>query len=105
MTGAWSFVCQFSSTDELCARLNQIAWEWRLGDSHWYGDYVAASPFSGVRIRIVDFPKRAEGGWLYDSDLRLGKECTTPLAEIDRAYRAVLAQLPARDVREIEPFD
>jgi hypothetical protein len=57
MTGAYSFVCAYSSTDTLCARLNQIAWQWSVGDSHWYGDYVATAPSPGVRIRIVDFPK------------------------------------------------
>jgi hypothetical protein len=28
-----------------------------------------------------------------------------PMAEIDAAYRNVLAQLPARDIKEIESFD
>jgi hypothetical protein len=105
MTGAYSFVCECSSTDALCARLNQVAWQWRVGDSHWYGDYVAAVPFPGVRIRIVDFPKRVGDRWRYESDIRLGKDCKTPMAEIDAAYRKVLAQLPAHDIQEIEGFD
>jgi hypothetical protein len=63
MTGAYSFICDFSSTDTLCARLNQVAWQWHLGDSYWYGDYVAARPFPGVRIRIVDFPERMDIGY------------------------------------------
>jgi len=105
MTGAYSFICSYSSTDALCARLNQVAWKWRLGDSHWYGDYVAAVPFPGVRIRIVDFPGRTDSGYIYESDIRIGKECTTSMEEIDAAYRNILAQLPAHDVREIEWFD
>jgi hypothetical protein len=105
MTGAYSFICQYSSTDALCARLNQLGWKWALGDSHWYGDYVASRPFPGVRIRIVDFPGRREGGFCYDSDIRIGKECATPMEEIDAAYREMLARLPARDVREIDWFD
>jgi hypothetical protein len=105
MTGAYSFICDYSSTEALCARLNQVAWHWQMGDSHWYGDYVAARPFPGVRIRIVDFPKHMETGYQYDSDIRIGKECTTPVTEIDGAYRNVLAQLPAHDVHEIETFD
>ena len=56
MTGAYSFICDYSSTDALCARLNQVAWQWHVGDSYWYGDYLATRPFPGVRIRIVDFP-------------------------------------------------
>ena len=105
MTGAYSFICSYSSTDALCARLNQIAWQWRVGDSYWYGDYLAAVPFPGVRIRIVDFPRHTETGYQYDSDIRIGKECTTPMAEIDAAYRNVLAQIPAHDIKEIEWFD
>src|SRR6478672_6481434 len=102
MTGAYSFICSYSSTDALCARLNQVAWKWRLGDSHWYGDYVATVPFPCVRIRIVDFPKHTETEYQYNSDIRVGKECTTPMEEIDAAYRNVLAQIPAHDIKEIE---
>jgi hypothetical protein len=105
MTGAYSFICQYSSTETLCARLRQIAWHWRLGDSHYYGDYVVSVPFPGVRIRIVDFPERTDKGWRYESDIRITKDCKTPIAEIDAAYRNVLAQLPADDIKEIEWFD
>lgn len=105
MTGAYSFICQYSSTDALCARLNQVGWWWQVGDSYWYGDYVVARPFTGVRIRIVDFPTKTETGYLYDSDVRLNKDCTTPMSEIDVAYRNILQQLPAHDIKEIEPFD
>jgi hypothetical protein len=58
-----------------------------------------------VRIRIVDFPASTETGYRYESDIRIGKECTTPMVEIDAAYRNVLAKLPAHDVQEIEWFD
>ncbi len=105
MTGAYSFICQYSSTSRLCERLNQLGWEWRLGDSHWYGDYVAAAPFPGVRIRIVDFPDRTEDGWRYESDIRIHKECTTPMTTIDQAYRQMLSQIPAHEIKEIESFD
>ena len=105
MADAYSFVCQYSSTDRLCARLNELGWEWQMGDSYWYGDYVAATPFPGVRIRIVDFPKKVENGWLYDSDIRIRKECDTPMSKIDEAYRRILTELPATNIQEIESFD
>ena len=105
MTGAYSFICAYSSTEDLCARLNQLSWRWTVGDSHWYGDYLAAWPFRGVRIRIVDFPGRTQDGYIYESDVRLDKGCSTPMTEIDAAYRSLLAQVPAHDVREIEWFD
>jgi hypothetical protein len=40
---------------------------------------VASRPFLGVRIRIVDFPGRMESGYIYESDIRIGKECTMPM--------------------------
>ena len=105
MTGAYSFICNYGSTDQLAARLNQLGgWEWRVGDSYWYGDYIACAPFPGVRIRIVDFPGRAGDEYKYDADVRL-RESTTPMIVIDEAFKMVLAQIPAHDVQEIEPFD
>jgi len=62
-------------------------------------------PFPGIRIRIVDFPANTETGYRHESDIRIGKECTTPMKEIDAAYRNVLAQLPAHDIQEIQSFD
>ena len=105
MTGAYSFICNYGSTDQLAARLNQLGgWEWRVGDSYWYGDYVACAPFPGVRIRIIDFPERVGDEYKYDADVRL-RESTTPMIVIDEAFKMVLAQIPAHDVQEIEPFD
>ena len=105
MTGAYSFNCEYSSTDMLCSRLNQLAWKWHVGDSYWYGDYLSTLPFPGVRIRIVDFPGRRENEYVYESDIRITAECTTPMTEIDAAYRNVLAQVPAHDIKEIDWFD
>jgi hypothetical protein len=106
MTGAYAFVCDARSTDELAKKLNALGgWTWRVGDSYWYGDYVACVPFPGVRIRIIDFPKLAEGDYRYESDIRIRGECTTPMEVIDEAYRKVLAQLGAHHVEEIESFD
>jgi hypothetical protein len=105
MTGAYSFICGYSSTDRLCERLNQVGWHWQLDNSHWNRDYVVTRPLPGVRIRIVDIPVRTETGFQYESDIHVGNDCTTPMAEIDTAYRNVLAQIPAHAVREIEWFD
>ncbi len=106
MTGAYSFICKESSTDALCARLNALGgWEWWLGDSYWYGDYVASKPFEGVRIRIVDYPTRINDEYKYDADVRIRGECHTQMTAIDEAFRKVLAQIGAHDVEEIEPFD
>ena len=105
MAGAYSFVCKESSTDELCARLNaEGGWQWHVGDSYWYGDYVACGML-GARVRIVDFPVEAEGGYRYDADVRIRDTCTTPMEAIDEAFRTALARIGAHSVKEIEWFD
>ena len=86
-------------------RLNALGgWQWRVGDSYWYGDYVACAPFEGVRIRIIDFPNHVSDGYRYDADVRF-RDSKTPLTVVDEAFRIVLAQIGARDVEEIESFD
>jgi hypothetical protein len=55
MTGAYAFVCAYGDTHALFARLNAMGdWGWRIGDSHWYGDYLACTPFDGVQIPAHD---------------------------------------------------
>lgn len=106
MTGAYEFICQYTSTDALLARLNQLGgWAWSMGDSYWYGDYVACRPFAGVRIRICDFPAQVDDGYKYQADTRLSPECKTQMTVIDDAFRKLLAQIPAHGIQEIEGFD
>ncbi len=106
MTGAYEFVCEKRSTDELFARLQELGpWKWRIGDSYWYGDYLACAPFPGVRIGICDLPAFADDGFRYKADVRQSADCRTPMETIDEAFRRVLAQVPAHGVNEIEWFD
>jgi hypothetical protein len=92
--------------DALRLRLNSSgAGEWAEGDSAWYGDYLGCELFEGVRLRIHDFAERAAGGRKFNADVRLDARCRVTKAEIDTAFRAMLAKVPARDIREIEPYD
>jgi hypothetical protein len=106
MTGAYEFICKESSTDELCASLNALrGWQWSMGDSYWYGDYVRCKPFPGVKIRIIDFPKQVQHEYMYEADVRLSAECMMPMEAIDEMFRKVLVQVGAHDIKEIESFD
>ena len=106
MTGAYEFICQERSTAELLSRLNGLGgWTWRLGDSHWYGDYVACVPFAGVRLRICDFPVPVENEYRYRADVKRSGGCSTPMDAVDAAFRKVLDEIGAHHVREIEWFD
>jgi hypothetical protein len=103
---AYEFLCKEGSTERLCARLNALGgWNWAVGDSHWYGDYVRCVPYEGVRIRIVDFPKRINDEYKYDADVRLNDGCSKSMKEIDQAFRHVLEQIGAHGVKEIASFD
>jgi hypothetical protein len=103
---AYEFICKESSTEQLCARLNSLGgWKWGVGDSHWYGDYVRCTPFDGVRIRIVDFPKQVNDEYKYDADVRLNDGCKRSMKEIDQGFRTALERIGAHSVREIETFD
>jgi len=102
---AYEFVCDMT-LDELRVRLNSSGGcEWAEGDSAWYGDYLGCELFEGVRLRIHDFAVRAEGGREFNADVRLDARCRVTKAEIDAAFREMLARIPARGVREIEPYD
>jgi hypothetical protein len=106
MTGAYQFVCVCASTEILWTRLNALGeWQWSIGDSHWYGDYVACQPFAGVRIRICDFPEQVESEYRYRADVRRASDCKTATAVIDAEFRKVLSAIGAHDIREIEWFD
>ena len=106
MTGAYEFSCAERSTADLLLRLNALGgWNWRLGDSHWYGDYAACVPFPGVRIRICDFPRTTENGYRYRADIRTSADSATAMATVDAAFRRLLGEIAAHDIREIEWFD
>jgi hypothetical protein len=106
MTGAYEFICVYSSTDELRARLNALGvWNWEMGDSHWYGDYLACRPFVGVRIRICDFPERTENGYRFQADVRQSADSQTPMETVDQTFRRMLAEIGAHGIREIEWFN
>jgi hypothetical protein len=102
---AYEFVCDMT-LDELRVRLNSSGGrEWAEGDSAWYGDYLGCELFEGVRLRVHDFAERAEGGRKFNADVRLDARCSVTKAEIDAAFREMLAKVEARGVREIEPYD
>src|ERR1700675_1474086 len=101
----WSLrICLPGSIDSRIALAAEWAGgaEWRMGDSHWYGDYVACVPFAGMHIRICDFPERVGDEYRYRADVRVTAECSTPMEAVDAAFRKVLAEIAAHGVREIE---
>ena len=66
---------------------------------------AAQGPLSKVRTEVI-LPQSAVIPERRGPGIRLrSPQCTTPMSVIDQAYRKLLAQIPAEDVKEIEPFD
>jgi hypothetical protein len=87
-------------------------WSWDLRESAWYGDYLAAYPADGCRIRIHEYPFEGEAGTFIGLrergfsillDIKAGAAVTE--ADIDAAFRAMLDRIGATGLMSIEPYD
>jgi hypothetical protein len=117
----WAYV--FTCTrpiEEILAAFNAAGpWQWQMRDSAWYGDYLAARPGEGVRLRVHEFPSSGSeeagvyvgpgtvGGVTYDQGLTalLEVESQASRADIDCTFRGLLDSIGAANVKEIEPYD
>jgi hypothetical protein len=77
------------------------AWQWKLGDSDVYGDYLKCQPKEHARIRVYDARRfwmwRAgdpEGFW---AELSCGPG---DRAEIDRGFLDLLRRVEASDISQ-----
>jgi hypothetical protein len=85
-------------------------WEWSLGDSHWYGDYLCCAPFSDVRIRIHEWGYKPGEARRYSSLMQIlhrpsVSRSGASRATIDPVFFELLGRLPAQSVVEIEWYD
>lgn len=85
-------------------------WEWGLGDSHWYGDYLSCVPFSDVKIRIHDWGGKPGTARRYTSLMQIIQHpritCSgISRAAIDAVFFDLLGRLPAQNLVEIEWYD
>jgi hypothetical protein len=112
MDWAYDFVCEQPIEAMLVAFNAAGPWQWQLRDSAVYGDYLNCRPFEHVRLRVHEYPSAGaygvftglrNEGFSALIEMREGNSATR--AEIDDVFRALLHQVGAADLVEIEPYD
>ncbi len=100
---AYAFTCD-QPLESILAVFNQAgSWKWECRESHSYGDYLNTRPIDGVRVRI--HIQESPPGSKYSGLLQIEPDSTAERQEIDDTFRALLVQIDARDLAEIEPYD
>ena len=105
---AYDFDCDQSIEAILAAFNSAGPWQWGLGDSTTYGDYLNCRPKEHVRVRIHEYPqmlfigKRDKG---FSALLEIRPESTATWFEIDGVFRRLLQEIEATNITEIEPYD
>ena len=99
---AWGydFACG-TSIDAILAAFNSAGtWQWRLGDSDIYGDYVKCRPNEHAKIRVYDARQfhswragDAEGFW---AELSCAPD---DRPEIDQTFLDLLRRIKAKNIR------
>jgi hypothetical protein len=98
---AYKFECE-ASIEEMLRVFNELGpWTWQVRDSSWYGDYVNSRPTDDLRVRIHRPPDEETHSGL----LELETDDPNEKQVIDDIFRGLLAQIGARDITEIEPYD
>jgi hypothetical protein len=86
-------------------------WQWRLNDSHFYGDYLNCRPQEHVRLRVHEYPGngmfqfsglRSSG---FKALLEIEAASAATQSEIDAVFRRLLQAINAANVTETEPYD
>ena len=97
----YDFDCSAPLEGMLAAFNSAGAWQWRVGDSDMYGDYLKCQPKEDAKIKVYDARKfwtwqagDPEGFW---AELSCGPG---DRAEIDRSFLELLRGTSARDISQ-----
>lgn len=106
---AYDFTCDQPMEAMLAAFNAAGPWQWGLGDSATYGDYLGCRPMGGVRVRVHEYPQMLfrsgypkEG---FTALLEIRPESKATQSEIDDVFRRLLQTVNATNIREIDPYD
>jgi hypothetical protein len=84
-------------------------WQWGLGDSATYGDYLNCRPMEHVRVRIHEYPQMLFVIGLHDKGftalLEIRRDSMATQSEIDNVFRRLLHAINATNITEIVPYD
>ena len=106
---AYDFTCD-QTLEAILAALNSAGpWQWALGESAVYGDYLNCRPMEHVRVRLHEFPQMLFVGFRrgkgFSALLEIRPESTATRFEIDGVFRRLLQGIDATDITEIDPYD
>ena len=97
----YDFACG-KSIDAILAAFNSAgAWQWRVGDSYIYGDYLKCRPKEHADIRVYD----ARQFWTWRAGDREGfwaeLSCDrNDRAELDQSFLELLRRIDARNISQ-----
>ena len=105
---AYEFNCELSMEAILAAWNAAGPWQWVLGESTTYGDYLNCRPEEHVRVRVHEHPqmlfvRRLDRG--FSALLEIRPEGTATQAGIDGVFRRLLQAIDATNITEIDPYD
>jgi hypothetical protein len=106
---AYDFTCD-QQMEAILATFNSAGpWQWFLGESAVYGDYLNCRPKEHVRVRVHEYPQmlytvglRRKG---FSALLEIRPEGTATRFEIDDIFRRLLQVIDATRVTEIDAYD
>lgn len=107
---AYDFTCDQSIEAILAAFNSAGPWQWVLGESTTYGDYLNCRPKKHVRVRLHEYPQmlfvgpRATGEG-FTALLEIRPESTATRFEIDGVFRRLLQAIDATNITEMEGYD
>jgi hypothetical protein len=106
---AYDFACD-QPMEAILAALNSAGpWQWVMGDSSTYGDYLNCRPQEHVRVRLHEYPQMlfvgSRRGKGFSALLEIRIESVATQIEIDDVFRRSLQEIDATNIREIEPYD
>jgi len=105
---AYDFTCD-QTLEAILAALNSAGpWQWALGESAVYGDYLNCRPNEHVRVRLHEYPQMLFVGLRdkgFSALLEIRAESMATRFEIDAVFRRLLQEIDATNVTEIEPYD
>ena len=108
----WAYEFFYEKTlEEMRTLFNQWGpWEWNLGDSAWYGDYLSCVPVSDVRIRIHEWGYEPGKPRKYSSLMQIIQHPSVQRSgasrvTLDQVFFDLLNRLPVQGLKEIEWYD
>jgi hypothetical protein len=105
---AYDFTCDHPIEAILAAFNSAGPWQWVLGESAVYGDYLNCQPEEYVRVRVHEYPQMLFVGLRdkgFSALLEIRAASMAIRSQVDDVFRRLLQAIHATNITEIEPYD